>query len=69
LIRRAGLHDATFGFGYGDPDDFDHAFARRVARKGWSIKMEWTQLCEHRASGSAGTEAGFEHRTREPSRP
>jgi glycosyltransferase involved in cell wall biosynthesis len=50
LIRRAALGNDAFGFGFREPEDFDHAFCRRIARKGWTIKIDWSQICLHHGS-------------------
>jgi glycosyltransferase involved in cell wall biosynthesis len=53
LIRRAALADEAFAFGFGEPEDFDHAFCQRIIGKGWRIKTDWSQVCEHH--GAWGT--------------
>jgi hypothetical protein len=50
LIRRAALAGDTFAFGFREPEDFDHAFCNRVTRKGWTIKIDWSQICLHHGS-------------------
>jgi hypothetical protein len=50
LIRRAALAGDAFGFGFREPEDFDHAFCQRVTRKGGTIKIDWSQICLHQGS-------------------
>jgi glycosyltransferase involved in cell wall biosynthesis len=58
MIRRACLSDETFAFGYQEPEDFDHAFCRRVFEKRLVIKMDWSQPCQHLSSSPASLAEG-----------
>jgi glycosyltransferase involved in cell wall biosynthesis len=51
LLRTSVLRDATFSYGYSEPIDFDPTFCRRLGRDGWTIKIDWSQECEHRSVG------------------
>ena len=51
LLRTSVLRDATFSYGYSEPIDFDPAFCRRLGRDGWTIKIDWSQECEHHSVG------------------
>ncbi|MDG3003619.1 glycosyltransferase [Paludisphaera mucosa] len=48
LLRRTVLTGDTFQFGFSESRWFDHAFCRRLRRSGWTIKIDWSQECEHR---------------------
>jgi hypothetical protein len=48
LLRREVLVHETFRYGGDEPLDFDRAFCRRLRQDRWTIKVDWSQLCEHR---------------------
>ena len=48
LLRREVLARETFRFGDGEPPDFDRAFSRRLRLNRRTIKVDWSQECQHR---------------------
>ena len=58
LVRRAALADEAFAFGFGEPEDFDHAFCQRIIGKGWRIKTDWSQVCHHHGDWGSLTARG-----------
>jgi hypothetical protein len=51
LLRREVLIHETFRYGGAEALDFDRAFCRRLRQDRWTIKVDWSQLCEHRHDG------------------
>ena len=47
LLRREVLDGETFRYGGQESLDFDRAFCGRLRKARWTIKIDWSQQCEH----------------------